>query len=125
MKDRVFVRGLRLETRIGAFAWERRIRQLLVADLEMSTDVRRAAATDALEDALDYKAVSQRLVAIADAAEFELVETLAEALARAIITEFGVAELELTLNKAGAVTLARDVGIRIRRCQEDYAGGDS
>ena len=113
--DIVFLRGLKVETVIGIYDWEREIRQSVILDLEMSTDVRRAAASEDIRDAVNYKAVAKRLVAFIEASEFQLVETLAERCAGIILDEFEVEWLRLTLNKAGAVSAARDVGVIIER----------
>lgn len=113
--DIVFLRGLKAETVIGIYDWEREIRQTVILDLEMSTDVRRAAATEDIGDAVNYKAVAKRLTAFIEASEFKLVETLAERCAGIVLDEFGVEWLRLTLNKIGAVSAARDVGVIIER----------
>ena len=113
--DIVFLRELRIDTVIGIFDWERRTRQTLVFDLEMGTDIRPAAASEKIEDALDYKAVSKRLTEFVGASEFQLVETLAERCAQILLEEFGVRWVRLSLNKQGAVSGARDVGILIER----------
>ncbi len=113
--DIVFLRELRIDTVIGIFDWERQTRQTLVFDLDMGTDIRPAAASERIEDALDYKAVSQRLVEFVSTSEFQLVETLAERCAQIIREEFGVRWVRLRLNKQGAVRAARDVGILIER----------
>lgn len=113
--DIVFIRELRIDTVIGIYDWERKIRQTVVFDLEMSSDVRRAAATESIEDALDYKAVTKRLIEFVEGSEFQLVETLAERCAEIIRQEFGVGWVRLTLNKIGAVSAARDVGVIIER----------
>ena len=113
--DIVFIRDLRVDAIIGIYDWERRIRQTLSFDLEMAADIARAAATDAIEDTLDYKAVAKRIVAFVEASEFQLVETLAERVAALVREEFGVPWLRLTLNKTGAVRGARDVGVIIER----------
>ena len=113
--DIVFLRGLKAETVIGIYDWERGIRQSVVLDLEMSTDVQRAAASEDIGDAVNYKAVAKRLVEFIEASEFQLVETLAERCAGIILDEFGVEWLRLTLNKIGAVSAARDVGVIIER----------
>ncbi len=113
--DIVFVRGLRIDTVIGIYDWEREIRQPVVLDLEMSTDVRRAAASERIEDAVNYKAVTKRLIAFVEASEFQLVETLAERCAAIVREEFEVDWVRLTLNKVGAVSAARDVGVIIER----------
>lgn len=113
--DIVFIRELKIDTVIGIYDWERKIRQTVIIDLEMSTDIRRAAQTEKIEDALNYKAVAKRLVAFVEQSEFQLVETLAERCAAIVREEFGVAWVRLTLNKIGAVSAARDVGVIIER----------
>lgn len=113
--DIVFLRDLRIDTVIGIYGWERRVRQTLVFDLEMSADIARAAASDRIEDTLNYKAVAKRLIQFVGDSEFELVETLAERCAQLIRDEFGVQWIRLTLNKQGAVRGASDVGVIIER----------
>ncbi|MCP3666972.1 MAG: dihydroneopterin aldolase [Gammaproteobacteria bacterium] len=113
--DIVFIRDLRIDTVIGIYDWERKIRQTVVLDLEMGADISRAATTENIEDALDYKAVSKRLISFVEESEFQLVETLAERCAAVIREEFGVPWVRLTLNKVGAVSAARDVGVIIER----------
>lgn len=113
--DHVFIEGLEIETLIGIYDWERRIRQPLVFDIEMAFDNRVPAATDAIGDTLDYKAVSKRLIEYVGASSFGLVETLAERCAAIILEEFGVQRVRLKLSKPGAVRGARAVGVCIER----------
>jgi dihydroneopterin aldolase len=113
--DIIFLRGLQIETTIGVYDWERVIKQTVILDLEMGTDIRRAAATDDIADTLDYKALSKRVIGFVEASEFLLVETLAERVADILLNEFGIPWLRLTLNKKGAVRSASDVGIIIER----------
>ena len=91
--DIVFIRELRAEAVIGIYEWERNVRQPVVLDLEMAWDVAAAAATDNIADALDYKAVSKRLIAFVEGSEFQLVEALAERCALIVLEEFPVALL--------------------------------
>ena len=109
----VYIRGLRAQAVIGVYEWERHIRQPLVLDLEMASDTVRAAASDQIADALDYAALSGRVVALVEASEYQLLETLADAVARMITREFGVPWLRLRLSKPGAVAAAEDVGVII------------
>jgi len=113
--DKVFIEGLEIEALIGIYDWERRIRQPLRFDIEMAFDNRKPAATDAIEDTLDYKAVSKRLIAFVSASDFGLVETLAERCAALILDEFGVRHVRLKLSKPGAVRGATAVGVIIER----------
>lgn len=113
--DIVYIRELKIETVIGIYDWEREIRQTVSLDLDMATDIRPAAATEDISKALDYKAVSKRLISYIEDSEFLLIETLAEQVARIVLNEFDVDWLRLRLGKPGAVTGARDVGVIIER----------
>ena len=111
--DTIFLAGLTTDCIIGIWEWERRVKQKVVIDLEMAADIRRAAASDAIEDTLDYKRVAKRILQFVGDSEFQLVETLTERIARVIVTEFGVAWVRVRLNKQGAIRGSRDVGILI------------
>jgi 7,8-dihydroneopterin aldolase/epimerase/oxygenase len=116
--DKVFIEALEIEALIGIYDWERRIRQPLLFDLEMAFDNRKPAATDAVADTLDYKAVSKRLIEYVSRSDFGLVETLAERCAELVLREFDVAHLRLKLSKPGAVRGARAVGVIIERSRD-------
>ena len=114
-RDIIYLRDLRIETTIGIFAWERCIKQTVSIDLDLATDIRRAANSDAIGDALDYKAVAKRMIDFVGNSEFRLVETLAEKAAQMILDEFRVPWLRISINKTGAIRGARDVGVVIER----------
>lgn len=113
--DIIYLNDLRIDTVIGVYDWERRVKQRIILDLEMATDIRQAAASDSLDDTLNYKAVAKRLIDFVSHSEYQLVETLAERIAEIVLNEFNVPWLRLRLNKQGAVRGARDVGIIIER----------
>ena len=115
MTDHVFIEGLQIDTLIGIYDWERRIRQPLVFDIEMAFDNRVPAAADDITLTLNYKAVSKRLIEFVGQSSFGLVETLAERCAQIILDEFAVSRVRLKLSKPGAVRGARSVGVIIER----------
>lgn len=114
--DIIYLNDLKIDTVIGIYDWERRVKQTISFDLEMATDIRRAAASDHIDDTLNYKDVAKRIIAFVEASEFQLVETLAERVAEIILNEFNVPWVRLRLNKKGAVRYANDVGVIIERC---------
>jgi dihydroneopterin aldolase len=118
--DKIFLSALTVECIVGIWDWERRVKQTVIIDLEMATDIRRAAASDRIEDTIDYKNVAKRLLQFVGESQFNLVETLAEQIARLVVTEFGVSWVKVRLNKQGAIRGARDVGIEIERRMADY-----
>jgi len=122
--DKIFLNELKIDTIIGIWDWERQIRQTVVIDLEMSADIAKAAATDSVEDTLNYKLVAKRLQSFVSESSFQLVETLAERIAGIVRDEFGVQWVKVRVNKPGAIRGSRDVGILIERGQRpDSQGG--
>ncbi len=113
--DIIYLKALKIDTIVGIFEWERQIKQIVVLDLEMATDIQKAASTDSIEDTLDYKAVAKRLIDFVSHSEFQLVETLAERITEIVLTEFSVPWVRLQLNKSGAIRGAQEVGIIIER----------
>ena len=120
--DIVYIRDLRIDTIIGIYDWEREVKQTVSLDLEMATDIRKAAATDDIQYALNYKDVSKRLIAYVENRNALLVETLAEEITALVREEFNVPWLRLRLSKPGAVRGARDVGLIIERGQRTDGG---
>ncbi len=113
--DKIFLDELKIDTIIGIWDWERKIRQTVVIDLEMSADIARAAATDSVEDTLNYKSVAKRIQGFVGDSSFQLVETLAERIAGIIRDEFDVAWVKVRVHKPGAIRGSKDVGIEIER----------
>ena len=113
--DKIFLTELKVDTVIGIWDWERKIRQTVIIDLEMSADIAKAAATDSVEDTLNYKSVAKRVQSFVADADFQLVETLAERIAHIIRDEFDVAWVRVRVNKPGAIRGSKDVGVLIER----------
>jgi 7,8-dihydroneopterin aldolase/epimerase/oxygenase len=117
--DKIFIHALKTETIVGIFDWERHVKQTVVMDIEVSADIRKAAASDCIDDTLNYKGVAKRVLAFVDESSFHLVETLAEHIAMLILEEFGVSWVRLVLSKPGAIRSSRDVGVVLERAQSD------
>jgi len=118
--DKIFLTGLKVECIVGIWEWERQVKQPVVLDIEMAADIRKAAASDHIDDTIDYKKVSKRLLSFVGDSQFQLVETLTERIAEIIIKEFHVPWVKVKLNKQGALRGSKDVGIVIERTAEDY-----
>ena len=118
--DKIFLRELEIDAVIGIWEWERRIKQKVSIDLEMATDARLAANADQIGGTLNYRDVAKRLIDFVGGSEFELVESLAEAVARLIVEEFHVSWTRVSVAKPGAIEGSRTVGIMIERTAEDF-----
>lgn len=117
--DITFLHGLKVECIIGLWDWERSCKQSVIIDLDMGCDVSAAAKSEDIKDAVDYKAVSKRLIDFVGNSEYQLVETLAEKIASLLQDEFSLPWVRVRVNKKGAVRGARDVGVDIERGQRD------
>jgi dihydroneopterin aldolase len=117
--DKIFVHGLKTETIIGIFDWERQVKQTIVIDFEFSADIRKAARTDSIDDTLNYMGVAKRVLAFVEASSFHLIETLAEHVAMLVLEEFGVDWVRMSLSKPGAIRGSRDVGVKLERDRKD------
>jgi dihydroneopterin aldolase len=114
-KDTIFIKELTVHTIIGIYDWERQIKQRLVFDIEMGTDIAKSAASDAIEDTLNYKAVAKRVIQFAEESSYQLIESLIEKVAEIILNEFPTSWVRITLNKVGAVRGSKSVGVCIER----------
>ncbi|MBT1450377.1 dihydroneopterin aldolase [Glaciecola sp. XM2] len=113
--DKVKIQGLTLYSLIGVYDFERLQKQRVTADLVMYTDLSKAGLSDDVGDTLDYGKVAQRMVDIADASSFKLLEALANAMVISIFDEFPVEKLRLSLYKPDILDNADNVGISITR----------
>lgn len=119
--DKIFIRGLTVETLIGIHAWEQRTPRPLIFDLELGTDIREAASSDNVRDTIDYQAVSEAVAKFTKDNPVGLLETLAERLSRQLFRQFPILSLKLSINKPGAVAGVKAMGVEIDRRREDYS----
>lgn len=119
--DKVIIRGLQAQTIIGIHDFEQRAERPLVLDLAMGVDIRPAAASDKIRDAVSYHEVSDSVMAFVKRERVQLLETLAERLARHLFAQFPIDTLELRIIKPGAVPAVDAVGVEIERQRGDYA----
>jgi dihydroneopterin aldolase len=115
MGDILYVKDLQVNATIGVANWERPLKQIISIDFELLTDIRAAAASDDIEDTLNYRTITKRLIDYIENSSFNLIETLAERCAEIILTEFAVKGVRLRMSKPGAVRYSKDSGVIIQR----------
>jgi dihydroneopterin aldolase len=113
--DIVFIRGLEVRAIIGVHEWERQVKQTVVLNLEMPTDVGAAAATDEVDSTLSYSEVANAVERFVSDSSFQLIETLAEQIAALVMTEFRVGWLRLEIMKPRPLSGRHVVGVVIER----------
>lgn len=115
--DIVYLHGIKVETVIGVWDWERLIKQTLLVDIDVGTDTSVAGRSDDLVDTINYQAIAELVNKIARDNSFALVEALGEEISSQLLREFSLPYVKIRINKQGAVTGVRDVGIIIERSQ--------
>ncbi len=115
--DKVFIKGLHIQTTIGFFQWEKEIKQTLVIDVAMAWDTAKAAISDELAKTLDYAEISTAIETFANNNPVDLLETLAERMAAFLMAQYQIPWLQLKIGKPGAVHNADTVGVEIERGQ--------
>ena len=113
--DRIFLSEMKIDTTVGIWEWEKRIKQQVIIDIEMSANIKKAAATDQIEDTLNYKAVAKSVRKLVEESSFQLVETMAEKISELVIGEHNVSWVKVRVNKPGAIRGSKGVGIIIER----------
>ena len=116
--DKIFLKNLKLKTKIGLFDWEKQIDQIININLEAGFDIKKAAATDDVSYSLDYKTLSNRVRDYVDNNTHELIETLIENIAGIILKEFKVEYITISISKPRAIRDSEDVGITITRSKK-------
>ncbi len=113
--DRIHIRDLRLRCIIGIYPDERRAKQDVAINLTIHADLSKAGLTDAIEDTIDYKAIKKQVVAMTESSEFFLLERLAEEIARTALQSTGVRQVDVCVDKPGALRFARSAAVEITR----------
>ncbi|MDP3920282.1 MAG: dihydroneopterin aldolase [Candidatus Omnitrophota bacterium] len=113
--DKIFLHQLEAKCIIGIFGWERKKRQRVLVDLEFPANVKKAAKSDHIRDAVDYKKIAKRTLGFVSESRFHLIETLAEKLAAVLLKEFRLKQVFVRVSKPGAVRHSKNVGIEVLR----------
>ncbi|MEA1988631.1 MAG: dihydroneopterin aldolase [Pseudomonadota bacterium] len=114
--DTVFIEGLKTQAIIGIYDWERENRQPLIFDIDMDLPISQAAQTDDIEDTVNYKQVSDEVIALVTESRHELLETLCEEICQHILNNHNAVQLiRLKVSKPQAVEETDTVGLKITR----------
>lgn len=122
MSDRLVLR-FRPRCRVGCYDWEKDFPREVAIEVELAFDCRAAGRDDDLAKAFDYEPLGRRLVELAEGRHFQLVEALAEAVARLVVVDFQVPEVRVAVTKREAMPAMDEVVVEVRRAGADFAEG--
>ncbi|MFC1791414.1 dihydroneopterin aldolase [Gemmatimonadota bacterium] len=115
MSDRILIKDLLIRGIIGIHDWEREKKQDILINIEMEADCRPAGLSDDFQDAVDYRAVAKRVLALVEGSEFFLVERVAEQIAGICLEDERVTLARVRVEKPGAVRFSQSVGVEVER----------
>jgi len=113
--DRILIKDLMLRCVIGLGEEERREKQDVLINLILWADLRNAAASDSIKDAVDYSALKKRIITLVEGSQYHLAETLADRVATLCLEEAAVLQVQVTVEKPTALRFAHSVGVEIIR----------
>jgi FolB domain-containing protein len=119
MTDQIQIKDLLLRTIIGINAEERRARQDVLINIVLYADTRAAGASDDIDDAVNYRTITKRVIKLVEESRFYLVEKLAAEIAAICLEDPRVEAVSVRVEKPGALRFARSVGVEIHRTRTD------
>ncbi len=122
MTDRILIKNLLVRGILGIKPEEREKKQDIVINLDLEADLSLAGASDAIDDAVNYRSVTKDVIDLVEHASFHTVEKLATEIARIAVTGYAVRSATVTVEKPGALRFAESVGVTVTRTAEDFAG---
>ncbi len=119
-RDKILIRDLLVRGIIGLEEWERKDRQDVLINLTVEADLSKAGASDDLADSLNYRTLAKAVIAYTESSRHQLVEALAEGIARIALVDHGAERVWVRVEKPGALRFARSVGVEIERERADF-----
>ena len=111
--DRLDIKALSVNTRIGVHVWEQRISQRLLLDISIPTDC--SLCNDELANTIDYDKLCQAVTTHVESNSFQLIETVANTVAELVKSQFNIAEVTVRVSKPHAIKNAGDIQITVNR----------
>ena len=119
--DAIIIEGLKVDTVVGCFNWERQIIQPLMLDLTLQTNLEQASNSDELEDTMNYAEICEISAKVIQEAQPKLIEHAAKLVISALFTQFSAMEsIIITIRKPAIIPQANSVGIRLERHRNDF-----
>ncbi len=119
--DAIIIEGLKVDTVVGCFNWERQIIQPLMLDLTIHNDLSQAAQSDELEDTLNYAQICELAAQVIQQAQPKLIEHAAQLVLESLFTTFSsIVSIIITIRKPAIIAQATAVGIRLERNRNDF-----
>ena len=122
MPDQIHISDLLLRTIIGINDEEREKKQDVLININMLVDLKTAGRSDDINDAVNYRTITKEIIELVENSHFQLVEKMADEVARICLRDHKVQSVQVQIEKRGALRFARSVGVTVVRTREDVSG---
>ena len=119
-RDKIIIRDLLVRGILGINDWEREKQQDILLNLELVQDMRTAAISDSIDDSLNYRTLTKKVIQYVEGSSHYLVEALASEIARIAVVDFEAEGAKVRVEKLGALRFAKSVGVEIERERADF-----
>ncbi|MFA9402296.1 MAG: dihydroneopterin aldolase [Anaerolineales bacterium] len=119
-EDHIIIKDLLLRGIIGINEWEREKRQDILINITLSGDLRAAGESDKIEDAINYRTITKKIIQHVEESARYTVEALAADIAKLCLSAEGVQRAQVRVEKPGALRFAKSVGVEIERSLSDF-----
>jgi len=117
--DRIYIRDLLVRCILGIYPDERREKQDIIANITLHADLRAAGKSDSIEDTINYKVIKKEILTMIQQSEYFLIEKLVEEIAAIALKDPLVQQVDVSVDKPGALRFARSVAVEISRTRAD------
>lgn len=111
--DTLIIKSLSVSTKIGVYAWEQRIKQQLLIDINLTADF--SVCQDDLNNTIDYAALCGQITQFVESKSFKLIETVANEVADLIKQNFKIEQITVGVSKPHAIKNAANIQVIIQR----------
>jgi FolB domain-containing protein len=107
------ITDLSLKTIIGIFDWERKRKQKVVINIELEFNASKAIKTDNVDDTVDYKVITKKIIKHVEASKYFLLEKMAGSVLKIVLEDQKVKRAKVRIDKPGALRFARSVSVEL------------
>lgn len=107
------IKNLRLRAIVGVNPWERTDPQAVIINLEVEFDGQEAEHSDNLEDTIDYRTISKKVIELVEKSQYQLIETLAGNVLRTVMEDKRIWRARVEVDKPNAVKSADSTSVEL------------
>lgn len=105
------IENLKLRTIVGIYDWEKKTKQDIVINVEMEFDGAKAIETDNIDDTVDYKTITKKIITMVEGTQFNLIEKIAGEAMKIVMENEKVEKASVRVDKPGALRFTDTVSV--------------